>query len=135
MSGTTERTLRLHSDPAARLRTEFAAAPPPAACLVLIYGGELGRRYEIEGPLTIGRDPGSNAIVLESPDVSRQHALVTPREHGWAICDLGSTNGTHVNDAPASGEQPLASGDLVRVGRGPAALSAFHAGEPARAAI
>jgi diguanylate cyclase (GGDEF)-like protein len=116
VSGTTERTLRLQSDPAARLRTEFAAAPPPAACLVLIYGGELGRRYEIEGPLTIGRDPGSNAIVLESPDVSRQHALVTPRERGWAICDLGSTNGTQVNDAPACGEQPLASGDLVRIG-------------------
>jgi predicted component of type VI protein secretion system len=115
-SSKTDPTLRVERDAGERLRREFASAPPPAACLVLIYGGELGRRFEIEGPLTIGREPASNPIVLESPDVSRQHAMVTPREGGWAICDLGSTNGTRVNDVEIRGEQPLASGDLVHVG-------------------
>lgn len=116
MKSKTDATLRVETDTATRLRAEFADAPLPPACLVLIYGGELGRRHEINGPFTIGRDPEANPVVLDSPDVSRQHALVTPREGGWAISDLGSTNGTQVNDAPVRGEQPLASGDLVRVG-------------------
>jgi diguanylate cyclase (GGDEF)-like protein len=109
-------TVKTRFDAATLLWREFGEAPPPAACLVLIYGGELGRRFEITGPLTIGRDPEANPVVVDSPDVSRQHAIVTPREGGWAIADLGSTNGTHVNDVEVEGEKPLASGDLVRIG-------------------
>jgi len=47
-------------------------------------------------PLIIGRSP-SVAIVINDPNVSRQHAEVWRTEQGVAIRDLGSTNGTYVN--------------------------------------
>lgn len=94
--------------------------PPPlpeVACLVLIHGaGELGRRHPLRGSLTLGRGP-INDLVLDLDDVSRQHAQVVPEDGGWAVEDLGSTNGTHVNGVETKGRTPLRNGDLVKVGR------------------
>lgn len=94
--------------------------PPPlpqAACLVLLYGhGELGKRYPLADGMTIGRGP-ANDLVLDLDDVSRQHARFTPEEDGWAVEDLGSTNGTLVNGAEIHSRTPIRNGDLVKVGR------------------
>src|SRR5512141_593773 len=89
---------------------------PLEASLVLIYGApELGKRYALADGATVGRDAG-NAIRIEMPFVSRQHARFAQATAGWTVADLGSRNGTRVNDRIVKGEAPLANGDLVRVG-------------------
>jgi hypothetical protein len=55
------------------------------------------------------------------PGISHSHALLTVSTDGtWLVSDLGSTNGTYLNDAPtplAPGQsRPLADGDRVHVG-------------------
>jgi adenylate cyclase len=64
----------------------------------------------------IGREPGCD-IVLPLASISRQHARLQRDGASWRIVDLGSLNGTWVNDAAASG--PLADGDTVRLDRFP----------------
>jgi len=49
------------------------------------------------GMLTFGRDPG-NDIAVPSHSVSRQHAKILPVGSHWVFCDLGSTNGSWIND-------------------------------------
>ncbi|MHB8421051.1 MAG: diguanylate cyclase [Myxococcales bacterium] len=86
------------------------------SCLVVIYGPDLGHRYEISGDeLTIGRDIG-NQITVDLDNVSRRHARLVQRVDKVYLQDLGSTNGTFLNDEEVKGEVPLRSGDLVKVG-------------------
>ncbi len=108
-------TLRVDAEEAARLRAEIAAEPGHDACLILVYGGTLGRRHPLTEPLVIGRE-AERGLVVDSPDVSRQHARLMPGAGGWLVEDLGSTNGTQVNNATVRGVTPLASGDLLKVG-------------------
>ena len=88
---------------------------PAEACVVQIYGGELGRRHAITRELTVGRDQ-ANAIVLDMDNVSRRHARFFLHGDTCYVEDLGSTNGTFINDADISGETPLANGDLLKIG-------------------
>jgi pSer/pThr/pTyr-binding forkhead associated (FHA) protein len=73
--------------------------------------------FLVDGDTTsIGRS-GTSDIVLKSDDyVSGQHARLT--RHGGLLYveDVGSTNGTFVNDRKTVGATPLSSGDRVRVG-------------------
>ncbi len=86
------------------------------ACLVVIYGAELGRKYNIDGrELTIGRST-SNDICVSQDSVSRTHATLVVDDHGVKVRDNDSTNGTYVNDIRVH-EQYLADGDLVKIGR------------------
>jgi len=65
--------------------------------------------------ITIGRD-SSNVIVLTDKDVSRKHAEIQIKSKGPFIKDLGSTNGTFVNNERISGERLLQIGDLISMG-------------------
>lgn len=65
--------------------------------------------------VTIGRD-ASSQLHLTHPTVSRHHAEIMRRDGGYAVRDLGSTNGTFVNGQRASGWVPLAMGDVIQVG-------------------
>jgi two-component system cell cycle response regulator len=88
-----------------------------AACLVLIYpsGPMMGRRYTLDGDaLIIGR--GSDCdIVVDLDSVSRRHATIERKGGSILISDLGSTNGTYVNELLVE-EQPLRDGDQVKIG-------------------
>lgn len=64
--------------------------------------------------LIIGRSSDAQ-IILTDPNVSRAHAEVVSRDGEWWIVDLGSTNGTLVNESLVK-ERRLAPGDTVRVG-------------------
>jgi len=77
----------------------------------------LGRRRIplADGEHVIGRDPGV-AIHVESPDVSRRHALIVVSEDGVVIQDLSSKNGTRINDTPVVGRMPLHDGDRIQLG-------------------
>ncbi len=88
------------------------------ACLVHIYpsGPSMGRRYtlSISTTMLIGR--GSDcAIHIDDHSVSRKHAQVEPMTDGYVASDLGSTNGTFVNDEPVE-RRLLCDGDYLRIG-------------------
>jgi diguanylate cyclase (GGDEF)-like protein len=87
------------------------------ACLVHIYptGPGMGSRYTLtDAPLVIGRG-GDCDIRINDHSVSRRHARIQPGADGYYAVDLQSTNGTYVNDVPAS-MYKLKDGDYLRVG-------------------
>jgi two-component system, cell cycle response regulator len=88
-----------------------------SACLVHIYptGAGMGARYPLgDTPLVLGR--GSDCeIRINDHSVSRRHARIQPGADGYYAVDLQSTNGTYVNDVPAS-MYKLKDGDYLRVG-------------------
>ena len=87
------------------------------ACLVHIYptGPGMGTRYSLgENPLVIGRGNDCE-ILINDHSVSRRHARIQPGADGYYAVDLQSTNGTFVNDVPAS-ICKLKDGDYLRVG-------------------
>ncbi|MBX7098893.1 MAG: GGDEF domain-containing protein [Myxococcaceae bacterium] len=86
------------------------------SCLVTIHGPDLGKRYVLDDEeFTIGRDVKNN-IVVDLDNVSRRHAQIATRNGRAYVADLGSTNGTYLNDEEVLSEQPLRTGDLVKVG-------------------
>jgi diguanylate cyclase (GGDEF)-like protein len=87
------------------------------ACLVHIYptGPGMGSRYALSDiPLVLGRG-GDCDIRINDHSVSRRHARIQPNADGYYAVDLQSTNGTYVNDVPAS-MYKLKDGDYLRVG-------------------
>lgn len=85
------------------------------SCLVTIYGRDLGKQHKLDAEdTTIGRG-AENHIVLDMDNVSRRHARVLARPDGFFVEDLGSTNGTYVNDLEV-GLERLRNGDLIKVG-------------------
>lgn len=97
---------------------EKAAVDHEQACLVLIYppGSELGKRYPLRGPeeVVIGRGADCG-IQVDRDSVSRKHAKVTRAGELWQVVDLGSTNGSYVNDAQIT-QCSLRDGDLLKIG-------------------
>lgn len=87
------------------------------ACLVVIYGSDLGRRVPLtQQAFEIGRASRSD-MSIDQESVSRQHARITRATDGsFRIMDLGSTNGTYVNDA-AVNDAKLHDGDKIKIGR------------------
>ncbi len=77
-------------------------------------GHEPGTAYDLSGGATLGR--GDVEIRLEDPFASSRHARITRQGHMVVIEDLGSTNGTYLNDEPLTGPQPLHPGDRIRIG-------------------
>lgn len=67
-----------------------------------------------ETEITIGRDP-ANTITIESPYVSRHHAVLRLTGTHYTVSDAGSSNGTLVNGARVR-SVPLASGDIIELG-------------------
>ncbi|TDC06755.1 FHA domain-containing protein [Streptomyces sp. 8K308] len=72
-------------------------------------------------PLTIGREAGSG-LRLSDYSVSRHHARLFSTSAGWLLYDLGSVNGTWVNDRRVTGGVPVRPGDQVRFGAVPFVL-------------
>jgi adenylate cyclase len=75
-----------------------------------------GKRHPIHGSCSLGRTP-ANTIVLESPKVSRRHALIHVQNIGefWLI-DFGSSNGTFLNKRRIHQPLRLSDGDQITVG-------------------
>jgi two-component system cell cycle response regulator len=87
------------------------------ACVVHIYptGPGMGTRYALtDTPMVLGRGNDCD-IRINDHSVSRRHARIQPGADGYYAVDLQSTNGTFVNDVPAS-ICKLKDGDYLRVG-------------------
>jgi signal transduction histidine kinase len=84
--------------------------------LIVIKGADEGKQFDLNGSvLGAGRDR-SNQICLHDTEVSRRHAEFRQVEGGYCVVDVGSANGTFVNDQPAK-EAVLQSGDRIQIGQ------------------
>jgi hypothetical protein len=93
--------------------SQMVEAPGGAAVGSLLLPD--GKRVPLgEDPVTLGRLPDCD-VVLSDPNVSRRHAEVRRRGNDFIVVDLGSTNGTRVNNAGVR-ERRLNDGDEVTVG-------------------
>lgn len=77
-------------------------------------GHENGVAYDLIDGATLGR--GDVEIQLDDPFASSRHARISREGHVVVIEDLGSTNGTYLNEHPLTGPQPLHEGDRIRIG-------------------
>jgi pSer/pThr/pTyr-binding forkhead associated (FHA) protein len=95
----------VHVDPEAEPRLVVERAP----------GHVAGMEYDVGDGAVLGRGDQAE-IRLEDPFASSQHARLV-RQGGLVVLeDLGSTNGTYLNEELLSGPQPLHAGDRVRIG-------------------
>lgn len=88
------------------------------ASLLVISGTSAGDYYLLgRQAVVIGRDEGSPIQIVDGA-VSRQHLRISPGDGGGAYVahDLGSANGTYVNEARIAEPRELCDGDLLRVG-------------------
>jgi FHA domain len=77
-------------------------------------GHESGVAYDLVNGATLGR--GDVEVQLDDPFASSRHARISREGHVVVIEDLGSTNGTYLNEEPLTGPQPLHDGDRIRIG-------------------
>jgi pSer/pThr/pTyr-binding forkhead associated (FHA) protein len=103
--------------------TRFSPAPDPKdpagprAQVVVLDGESRGLVVDLPAELTIGRRP-DNGLVLSSPSISKYHARIVCVASRFSLEDLGSTNGTFVNNVqlPPASALSLAHGDSLRLG-------------------
>ena len=87
------------------------------AHLIVRDGPLRGRRFEVDsGEVTIGRE-STDVLIEDDSEVSRNHAVVRASDGGVEVEDLGSTNGTFVNERRISEPTSLSTGDILRVGQ------------------
>ena len=102
------------------------------ACLVLVYppGADMGKRFPLSrNEVVLGR--GSDCdIQVDRDSVSRRHARVFRNGEQWMVEDLGSTNGSYVNDVPVQ-RSILRDTDFLKIG---AAIFKFLTGAGVEAA-
>ena len=86
------------------------AVDPTYAALVDVWG----RIHRLDAPATIGRSQQSLTIL--EPSVSRRHAEIQRIDSGWSVRDLGSSNGTFLDDVTVLGNCQLRPGAKLRFG-------------------
>lgn len=86
------------------------------ACLVVIYGMELGKRYKVDEPLVVIGRSSKATIQVDHESVSRSHCKLINTGQTIMLRDNDSTNGTYVNDELVD-EYVLRDGDFIKIGR------------------
>ena len=96
------------------------AAPtlPPGPSTLLVQGRSDAkpRTVRLSASMTVGRAPECE-LRLDDTYASQQHARLFAKNNSWFVEDLGSTNGTFVNDQKLAAPAMLQPGDKVRVGQ------------------
>ena len=88
-------------------------AAPPKFVLRGVSGNTFGKIYGITGPMSIGRSAECD-ISIPVEEISRRHAMVKPNAQGLQVEDLGSSNGTFINNKRVQTGQ-LVPGDELRL--------------------
>ena len=114
-------TERTQDGLAVRAPRDAAAVPAYEATVILISHPEnrrLGSRYRIVpgAELAVGRSSEAAISLPEVPSLSRRHAVIRFARGVVTLEDLGSRNGSYVNDRRLRGAAPLHSGDRFQLG-------------------
>jgi hypothetical protein len=88
----------------------------PTKVVVLDEAGSRVSTHRLTGALDIGRDAAC-AIRPDDTYLSQQHARIFERNGSWNVEDLGSTNGTYLNQQKVTVPSQLSPGDRIRVGK------------------
>ncbi len=89
---------------------------PPSHVVVHEPDGAKARNVKLSGPTQIGRGAAC-AIRLSDTYVSQVHARLYGENGSWFVEDLGSTNGTYLNDRKVASPVEVHAGDVVKVGK------------------
>lgn len=117
-----QRRHRSTPEPKPAERPSSQAYTPPGI-LEDVDGATSHQTYDITGKLTwVSRAPGEDSatvrtIVIRDDTISRDHALIQYRDHGYWVSDRDSANGTFVNDQRIRSERLLKHGDRLRFAR------------------
>jgi pSer/pThr/pTyr-binding forkhead associated (FHA) protein len=84
--------------------------------LLVVEGPDQGRSFSLGPQSVLGRDPTA-AVNLTDGEVSRRHAIVTAGEGAVTVEDLGSSNGTFVEDDRIADETEIRPGQRLRIGQ------------------
>jgi hypothetical protein len=118
-------------DPTAARKRKSSSYPAPIPAQVgdsmyVLCGPDAGRSYLLEADgIRVGRG-GDNDVVLNDTSVSRNHLKLTRAVDGWLFEDLGSENGTYLDDAYVKTGK-VAYGQALEVGR---SIIIIERGEP-----
>lgn len=105
------------------LVTHVPPSPSPASpshsdttVLVIVDGQNAGMTFPLLPSCTIGRAP-DNSIVVPDQFISSHHARIYKSKKGeWVLEDLGSTNGTYLDEKQIAGPVIIKPGQLIRLG-------------------
>jgi len=117
----TKITSRQHRAPDRAEPRSRTSGPAPAeqtgrARLVVVAGPLSGTTVPLkDSSVLIGRSPASS-LVIDDDYVSSRHARIFSQQGEWFVEDLGSTNGTLVDDVRIDQPTPLRPGTAVRIG-------------------
>jgi pSer/pThr/pTyr-binding forkhead associated (FHA) protein len=89
----------------------------PERLVMIDPSGRYGQAFELGDELTVGRAVGCGIALPDDTFVSTLHARVFRRDGSLYVEDLGSTNGTFVNDRQVTGTVPIHRGDRLQVGK------------------
>jgi pSer/pThr/pTyr-binding forkhead associated (FHA) protein len=92
-----------------------ADSPARPSMLMVSSDGQKPRSIRLDASTTIGRSVECE-LRLDDTYVSQQHARIFDRSGNWYVEDLGSTNGTFVNEQKLVAPAMLTPGDKIRVG-------------------
>jgi pSer/pThr/pTyr-binding forkhead associated (FHA) protein len=85
---------------------------------ILLEDADTGKRYPVALPMCrVGRDPQNDIIITGDNGVSRNQFVITHEGGYFYLMDLGSKNGTLLNNRTTNDRTPLQDGDLIQLGQ------------------
>lgn len=101
---------------AAPVSAPDSALRSDATVLVIVDGKNAGMAFPVPPSCSMGRAP-DNSIVISDQFISSHHARIYKDKKGeWILEDLGSTNGTYLDEKQIVGPVTIESGQVIRLG-------------------
>ena len=90
-------------------------SPHPSTAVLILQ--QTGQAFSLDQDLlTIGRKSGNTIVLADDLKVSRHHTTISRHGNEYIIEDVGSANGTYVNNQRLEAPQVLKDGDVIQLG-------------------